>query len=279
MRLRAAVVGIVVITAGARLARADEPDIRRAPIPEPILSETVTDIDGTEAGEIELEANGSIMRALHGGAHALDTSVEIEWLATRRFGFRLEPTLSHDAYGGPAETAVGASGGASFKLLQDFEHEFHVDAEVLARVPWDELPLVQPGDPALPLALDLRAGWRRDPITLRWSVGVGAFGDAEHLPIRGSLAALAPFEASGRFGFWGLELDADGARGAPFVAALNVVPNFAPAGLPLRLGLALPWAIGERDDRPSVGLFLRVFYESAREIEFAAPHESSATSR
>ena len=138
-------------------------------------------------------------------------------------------------------------------------------------------PIVQPGDPAQPLAFDLRAGWRRDLLTLRWSAGVGAFGDAQHLPLRGSLAVLLPFEGSGRFGFWGIELDADGARGAPFVVALDVVPNLEPTGLPLRIGLALPWTIGERDDRPSLGLFLRVFYESAREIEFAAPRQSRAT--
>ena len=273
-----ALVAIVALLLLPRAARADEPDDHRAPIPEPLLSETVTDVDGTEAGEIELEANGAVLRALRGGARALDSSLEIEWLATRRFGLRLEPTLSHDA-DGDAKTAVGFSGGASWKLLQDFVHEFHADAEVLARVPWEQSPIVQPGDPALPLAFDLRAGWRRDPMTLRWSAGVGAFGDPQHLPLRGSLAALFPFEGSGRFGFWGLELDADGARGAPFVAALDVVPNLEPTGLPLRIGLALPWNIGERDDRPSLGLFLRVFYESAREIEFAAPRPTSATSR
>lgn len=267
---------IVAVLLLSRAARADQPDERRAPIPEPILSETVTDIDGTEAGELELEVNGSVLRSLRGGARALDTSLEVEWLATRRFGLRVEPTLSRDA-DGSADTGVGVSGGASWKLIQDFAREFHADAEVLARVPWEQSPIVQPGDPAQPLAFDLRAGWRRDLLTLRWSAGVGAFGDAQHLPLRGSLAALLPFEESGRFGFWGIELDGDGARGAPFVAAIDVVPNLEPTGLPLRIGLALPWNIGERDDRPSLGIFLRVFYESAREIEFAAPRQSRAS--
>jgi hypothetical protein len=51
------------------------------------------------------------------------------------------------------------------------------------------------------------------------------------------------------------------------VAAANIVPNLVPAGIPFGVGLALPWAIGERDTRPSLGLFVRIFYESSREIE------------
>jgi hypothetical protein len=80
---------------------------------------------------------------------------------------------------------------------------------------------------------------------------------------------LVPIDPSGRFGFCGLEVDVDGARPAPAVIALNVVPNFVPAGIPVRVGLALPWVPGEQDTRPSFGIYLRVFYESAREIEFA----------
>jgi hypothetical protein len=245
----------------------------RPPIPEPLLTETVTDIDGAEAGEFELEANGAVMRALRGGGYAVDGSVEVEWLATRRLGLRLEPTLSRDADDMPALTAAGVSGGVSWKLLQDFERDIHVQAEAVERIPWDTSPIVQPGDSALPFAFDVRAGARRGPVTLRGSGGVGAavVGRAEHVPLRGSVAILAPFEGTGRFGFWGIELDADGARASPVIAALDVVPNLAPAGVPLRIGLALPWVIGEQQEHVSLGLFLRIFYESEREIAFASP--------
>ena len=252
-------------------AAAAEPDEGREPVPEPVLAETVTDIDGTDVGELELEINGALLRALRGGRYAIDGSLEVEWLVARRLGIRVEPTLSRDADDVPGETAAGISGGASWKLVQDFERQLHVQAEVLARLPWEASPIVQPGDPARPLAFDVRAAFRRGVLTLRGSAGVGVFGQAEHVPLRASFAALLPFEGSGRFGFWGIELDGDGARTAPVVAALDVVPNFAPAGLPFRIGLAVPWAVGERGDRPSTGLFLRIFYESAREIEFASP--------
>jgi hypothetical protein len=264
---------LVSIVAWNKPLLANEPDddIDRAPLPEPILTETVTDIDGNEAGEVEFEANGSVFRARRGGGYGLDASLEAEWIVHPRFGVRLEPTLAvdRDSALSPPSTDAGVSVGAALKVFQDFERQFFLHAECLARLPWDESPIIQPGDPALPFAVDLRAALRRGALTLRWGVGFGAFGDAEHVPLRASVAAMAPFEASGRLGFWGIELDADGARTAPFVAALNVVPNLVPAGIPFRLGLAIPWAIAERDERPSLGIFVRIFYESAREVAFA----------
>jgi hypothetical protein len=209
------------------------------------------------------------MRARRGGAYTLDASVEIEWLVTRGLGIRLEPSLGRDV-GGVSSIGAGASGGISLKVLQDFERQLYVDVELLGRVPaTEETPVVQVGDPAQPLAGDVHAGLRLGPITLRGSVGVGAGGASAGLPLRGGAALLLPIDPSGRFGFCGLEVDVDGARPAPAVIALNVVPNFVPAGIPVRVGVALPWIPGEQDTRPSFGIYLRVFYESAREIEFA----------
>jgi hypothetical protein len=243
-------------------------DEGRVPLPEPLLTETVTDIDGSDRGEVEVEANGANLRALRGGGYSLDASLEVEWLVTRHFGVRGEPTLSED-WVHTRTGAAGISGGASWKILQDFRQRLYVDAELLARIPSDASPIVEPGDPASPLAADVRGGLGRGPVTLRWSAGVGIAPPQGHVPLRGSVALLAPFEESGRFGFWGIELDADGSRSTPVVVALDVVPNFAPAGLPFRLGLALPWVVGSAADQPSVGIFVRLLYESAREIEFA----------
>jgi hypothetical protein len=217
---------------------------------------------------VELEANGSNFASLRGGHRSLDTSLEIEWLVTRRFGLRLEPTLSRDG-----DFAAGVSGGVSWKLFQDYARDFHLQLELLGRVPWNDTEIVQPGDPDQPLALDLKAAWRTGPLTLRPGVGLGAFGDAAHGPARASLGVLAPFEGTGRFGFWGFELDADGGREAPLVAAFEIVPNLEPTGIPLRLGFALPVAVGEQSDRPSLGFFVRIFYESAREIEFGSARD------
>lgn len=212
---------------------------------------------------MELEANGSNLASLRGGHRALDASVEIEWLATRRLGLRLEPTLSGDG-----NVSAGVSAGVSWKLVQDFAHDFHLQLELLGRAPWTDTEIVQPGDPDQPLALDLRTAWRAGPVTLRPGVGIGAFGDVDHNPARASLGVLTPFEGTGRFGFWGFELDADWARQSPLVVAAELVPSLEPLGIPFGIGFAVPVAVGEPADRPSVGLYLRIFYESAREIEF-----------
>ena len=161
---------------------------------------------------------------------------------------------------------------ALVKLVQDFERQLHVQAELLARVPWESLPIVQPGGSRpSPRRRFVRAALRRGTLTLRGERGgrglrpVGARPAARELRRAPSLRGVRQVRVLGR------RARRDGARTAPVVAALDVVPNFAPAGLPFRIGLAVPWAVGERGDRPSMGLFLRIFYESAREIEFASP--------
>src|ERR1019366_4087619 len=81
--MRVLVVAALTAAAGALTTGpvgAAEPDGGRVPIPEPVLAETVADIDGTEAGELELEVNGASLRALHGGRYAIDGSLEVEWL-------------------------------------------------------------------------------------------------------------------------------------------------------------------------------------------------------
>ena len=60
----AAVSGDCSARPGAAVAA--EPDEGREPVRSRI-AETVTDIDGTDVGEVELEANGARLRALHGG--------------------------------------------------------------------------------------------------------------------------------------------------------------------------------------------------------------------
>ena len=267
---RRAIVTLLLLVA-TREARADD-DPKHPPMPEPIFTETVTDLDGDEAGELEFELNASTLRARRGGAYLHQGSLEVEWLATRRLGFRFEPLASRGrdpgALGG--KTEVGVSAGVSWKLMQDFAHDFHLQLEALGRAPWDQTSIIaQPGDPELPFVLDLRSGVRTGWLTVRSGVGVGAGGSSAHAPVRASLAFLTNFEPSGRFGFWGIEMDADAARDDPFVLALNIVPDLTPTGLPFRVGLALPWNIvGISAAEPGLGIFVRLYYVSGREIEF-----------
>lgn len=88
-----------------------------------------------------------------------------------------------------------------------------------------------------------------------------------HAPVRGSVGLFTPIVAD-RYGFVGIEADIDGARQNPVLVAVNLVPSIIPAGLPFKLGLGLPWAIGVSDSAPSYVLMARLWIESAREVEY-----------
>jgi hypothetical protein len=249
----------------------------RPPMPEAVFTETVTDIDGSEAGELEVEVSASRMRATMGMAATMQGSAEVEWLVTRRLGVRFETAYARSTFdtGADLRSGLGASGAASWKILQDFRDDFHLQAELGARLPWDELTAsalavqaVSPGEPALPLTLDLRSALRAGWLVVRGGVGVEAGGTSAHAPARASVALLSGFGLSDRFGFWGFELDADGARSTPALLAFDLVPNLSPLGIPFRLALAIPWAPGAPATQPSLGIFIRLFVESARESDY-----------
>jgi hypothetical protein len=257
----------VAISTGSAFAQDDA--THRQPMPEPLLAETITDIEGREAGELELELNGLNWRALRGGAQKWQASLEGEFLVTGHLGLRLEALYQRAApVDADGARPLGVNAGASWKLLQDFRHDLHLQAEVGFRYPSDAANAVEPGESPLPLVADLRAGWRRGPWTLRGSFGVGAGTAAAHAPFRSTVGVFAPLGPSERYGFWGIEMDGDAARRTPAVLALNLVPNLEPLRLPFRIGLALPWAIGARETEPSLGIFVRIFVESEREIAY-----------
>jgi hypothetical protein len=274
---RLALVGALLPVAADANAADDDPPVQRPPMAEPIYTETVTDVDGHEPGELEIELNTSELRPWRGRGGIWQASVEGELLATRHLGFRVEPTVTHSVDGAAkGSTDFMVNAGVSWKLVQDFEHDFHLQAELAGRLPTGASPddPIQPGDATLPAAFDLRAGLRRGWLTLRGSVGAEAGGTAAHVPLRAGFGLFTGFGRSERYGVWGVELDADGARTTPLVLALNVMPNLVPLGLPGRLGLAIPWAIGVDDGRPSVGLLVRIFIESEREVAFASSPRS-----
>ena len=122
-----------------------------------------------------------------------------------------------------------------------------------------------PQEPGLPFVFDVRAGLRQGLWTVRAGVGAGAGGADARLSPRASLALLMSFERSSRTGFFGLEAVADGAWPTPFFVAPNLVADLASLGLPMRLGVAFPWAPGSAATQPSVGLFLRLIVEPTRD--------------
>jgi hypothetical protein len=250
-------------------ARADNLDEARSPMPEPIVEETTTDIDGRDVGELEYEANAVWLRSRVAGAFDLQLSAEVEWLIVRRFGVKLEPFYERGADAGASTTtSQGITGSASLKLVQDFKDDFHLQAEASWRVPTDVSTTVDPGESPLPFSFDLRSGFRRAGWTLRNSLGVSAGAVGAHVPIHGSAALLTEIEPSGTCGFWGVEVEADGARPNPVLVALELVPSLLPAGLPFSLGFVLIYSVAADPSAPSYGFMVRLFVESERERDY-----------
>jgi hypothetical protein len=261
-----------VVLAAAPSAHADEEAIRRPPLPEPIFTESTTDIDGYEPGEIEFDVNGSGAVARRNGARLYATSVEMEWKVWNRLGVRLEPSFAsaREELAPAATTAFGFRGAAGWALVHDFRHDFHLQIEASGRF-IDDTPYafrIQPGEAPLPFSADLKAAVRAVGWTLRGSVGTEAGGTTAHAPFRLQAALMHPFTSEMRFGFFGVEMDADWGRPDPIVVAPNVWADATPLGLPARLGVGIPVVVGAPDTFPAAGVYLRLLILTSREASF-----------
>jgi hypothetical protein len=253
-------------------ALADEEVERRPPLAEPIFTETVTDIDGYETGEVELSVNGAEAVARRGGARVYQTSAEVEWKVWSRLGLRLEPsvTSSLQEHETSSEKKFGFRTALGWNLIHDFVDDFHLQVEAGGRV-IDDSPdsfKTQAGEAPLPFNADLKAAKRISAWTLRGSVGTEAGGTAVHAPLRLQLAAMCPITDDIRFGFLGIEADADFARQTPLILAPNVWADVTPIGIPGRIGFGVPLVIGAPDAFPAAGVYVRLLILTSREASF-----------
>ncbi len=257
---------LALVCAVLRDARADEA-VRRPPLPESLLTESATDVDATEAGELEIEANFATLSARRGGARATLVSLEAEWRVLRELGVRLEPTYARTTSAGSG--TFGASGALALGLAHDFARDAHLQLELHAhttdasdRVSFD------PSDAVQPIALDLVSAKRLGRFTFRGALGMEAGGAFAHAPVHADVTAITGFLPDARLGFLALELRTDWARRNPLVIAPEVVSDLTAVGLPLRLGVALPVNVGADDARTSYGLFVRLIVLTDREAKF-----------
>jgi hypothetical protein len=244
----------------------------RPPLPESLLTESATDVDAEEAGEVEVEANLASVGARTGGARATLTSLEVEWRVLREVGLRLEPSYARLLGPGAASprNRFGVAGALALGLFHDFGRDLHVQAELLGRTPDSANPHVfEPGETELPVAADLVTAIRSGRWTVRATVGGEAGGTFAHAPLHTDVALLSTFEHDWRFGFWGIEVRADWARESPLVIAPEVVAITAPVGLPFSLSLALPVNVGAGATATSYGIFMRLMLLADREVESA----------
>lgn len=259
----------VLLASAAAAGAAAADDAPRTPVPEPIFGESVTDIDGIEAGELEVSGDAAELRSRRGGAQLQVAGVEAEWLATSRLGLRAEPSLVRaDGPGFASRTDLGVGTTASWKLVRDLADEFYMQMELSAEWPPRADGYSSPDQPGLPFGLDLRAAFRIGMWTVRGSVGAGAGAASPHAPVRASLAVLIGFDRAARTGFFGLEALADGTWISPVFAAPDVVVDLSPLKVPVRLGVALPWSPPTTSDtQPSFGIYFRLIVEPLREAK------------
>lgn len=240
-----------------------EPPARRRPLPEALLTESTTDIDAQQAGELEFEVNGGRTASRRGGANATSTSVEVEWRILREVGVRFEPSYSRMTNGGAhtSTDAFGVAGAVAFGLWHDRLRELHLQAEILARTPESAAARAfEPGETELPFAADLLAAVRRGRWTLRATFGAEAGGGFAHAPVHSDLALLTGILPDERFGFVAFEARADWARQEPLVLAPEIVADASPLNVPVRLGVALPVNVGVASTHTSYGAFVRLVW-------------------
>ncbi|MFL5355656.1 hypothetical protein [Archangium sp.] len=233
-------------------------------MPEPLLGESVTDLDGLEAGELELELTGLLTppRTARGGGW--QGSMELEWRALERLGLMVEVGMG-GGLGRPELEGVSARAAGSWMLLHDVARGLHVQAELGARLlsEDEEAAAFEPGEATLPLWFGLRAGWRQGAWTVRAGLGGQALGRSAHLvPLRANLSALGQV---GPWSFLGVELEGDWARASWLVVAPTALVDLGPVELPVRLGLAVPWSPARSGRHSETGFMLRLVYELDRD--------------
>jgi len=234
---------------------AESEPIRR--MPEPLISESLTDIDGLESGELEFDATVNTLRSTDLKSGGNGQAIEAEWRATDRLGLGAEASYTSD-------NQSGLNIGASWILFHDKARDFHLQAEIgYQLIDQDDSIGRDWDDASLPLKFGLRAGWRYGLWTTRAGLGAEALGQTGvNSAMRASVAEFFEFAGKSRFpSFAGIEVDGDWARPAPYILAPTVVVDFTQIALPMKLGVATPWSPSMNSIPASWGVIIRGMFE------------------
>jgi hypothetical protein len=240
-------------------AHAAERPPDKTPMPEPLIGESITDIDRSEAGELEIDFTVVARRTRLPTLNVATGAIELEWGVTRHLGLAFEVGVSKGL--GPDSASVpfepGLRAAAAWGLFHDFAHDIHLQLESSARVLSERNEgLIESEDSPMRASVDLRGGARQGQWTLRSGIGVGFGGHSRHaVPIRANLAVFSELRPSAPIGFVGLEVDGDWGRRNPVFLA----PTMVFGSHPFRLGFGILTAI--TDVGPSPGILVRLIYE------------------
>ena len=214
-------------------------------MPEPILVESVTDLDAHEAGELELELLTSTLTR----DGAWSARLEAEWRVTGRLGLMLEAGL--DRLENP-DAQVRA--GASFAAYHDDVNGLHAQVLFLGVLNGgnEHDVLLDPAEPGTAFALGVHGGWHQRWWTIRAELTAGVGGHVSHLPVRANVALLA----GNHLAFVGVESLLDFARFDPWTIAAEAELREELGDFAVRLALAVPFR--PRTDKNEVAVMLRL---------------------
>jgi hypothetical protein len=228
-------------------------------MPEPVLGESITDIDGSEAGEVEVDLTGVVGRT--GGTKLWQGSVEIEGRVTDRLGLAIEIGYARAFRGNLPEGELDIRLFASWSLLHDFERGLHAQAEIGWRVVGKIEDGANLGEPRLPFSAGFRVGLDRGWWSLRLGLGTAGGGTSAHLiPAWASTTVFLNF-GRGRWGSLGLDGEADWTRPNSFTVAPTLVFNGTALHLPGKVAIVTPYGFPAGSREPWFGLVLRVIGE------------------
>jgi hypothetical protein len=215
-------------------------------LPEPILVESVTDVDSREAGELELELLTSVVGLHPGSPYAM--RLEAEWRVTERLGFKLEAGFDRTE-----AVAPSVSAGTSFVLFHLMPLNLHGQAVVYGRWPLDrdDVALLDPAEPVTLVAAGAHLAWQWRLLSARAEVTSGVGGPIAYAPIRANAALL--FGTGSLFG--GFEAMTDFARREPLLLAFEAELRQLIDENRFGVAVAIPF---EPKIRGTVGLILRV---------------------
>jgi hypothetical protein len=262
MKVAVARIALLLAALGPPVRAEEEttlPSPLRGKMPEPLLTESITDLDGTRAGDVEIDVSTSALRR-ETGAGQWQSSVEVEWRALERLGLALDLAVGRAL---DSATVISVRPAASWVLMHSQSLDCHLMAELSGRISSEGTEDVQdPGEGALPLSGGLRFGIRNGWLTVRTFLGAGAGSHSAHaVPLRAQAAVLAEFGREGRLGFAGFEADTDWARRTPLTLAANLILRGGTVHVPFDLGIAVPWTPQSRYGDASVGVLVRLILE------------------
>jgi hypothetical protein len=236
---------------------------------EPLLGESVTDIDSDEPGETEIDFTGLTQ---HSGKSATwgGGAIELELRVTRRLGVSFEIGLT----GGLNQGLFGdLSAAGSYAVWHDFRRQLHLQIE--ARALALDTQFASPKQRTIPeaeapqFAFGLRGAWRWHWLTLRFGFGP-SIGPSEAAPFWADLAVFGEWSwrsavTRGLVSFAGVEAVTDWSNTTPVVVNPQIVFAFLLGEVPTRIGLGVPVYVANRGYGPFVGGLLRVLLELDRD--------------